>query len=84
MHGSATELSLLKMKIPLRNDRQQKLSARQAAQQCLETVLNDQEIENLPIRFQDLLNLGMFHDILTTVQAEHLQKFTDRRAIDRG
>ena len=71
-------------KFPLRNDRQQELSARQAAQQCLERVLNDQEIENEHMRFKDELNLAMFHNIVTIVQAEHLQKFTDRRATDRG
>ena len=70
-------------KLPLRDNRRQELSARQAAHQCLETVLTEQEIDNLPIRFQDLLNFGMFHDVLTTVQAEYLQKFANRRAVDR-
>ena len=71
-------------KFPLRNDRQQELSARQAVQQCLERVLKDQKIKNEHMHFKDELNLAMFHNIVTIVQAEHLQKITDRRARDRG
>ena len=70
-------------KFPLRNDRQQRLRARQEAQQYLETVLNDQKIENLPVCFQHILNFGMLHDVLTKVKMKYLQKFADRRIVER-
>ena len=67
---------------PLHNDRHQQLSARQAVQQCLERVLKAQKIQKEHMRLTDELKLAMCHNIVTMVQAEHLQKITDRRAKD--
>ena len=81
--GKTSAFTIAAQKLSLRNDRRQELSARRAVHQCLGRVLSEQSMKNLPVRLEDRINCGLFHEVLTRVQAEHLHKFAARRAVDR-